>query len=322
MWGRDWRAGPLHSCACAFSGNYQGATAAFWERQFALLPEDSVVVDVGTGNGAIPLLAKSVASSKAIRLDIHGIDLADIDPVAAAGDGGGRYTGIRFHPRTSLTALPFADGSVDMVSGQFAIEYAPLDAAVAEVARVLGRRGRAAFVLHSRDSVIVSTTAEQLESCRLILDETDFYGGARALAGLLANARSPEQRQALAADARADSARRLLNQSAQAISDRAAMVATPDLLRSAITQVTDALRAAPAWGEARCRHYLQGCEAALRDERQRLLDLDAAALSRADAERLLQRFCQLGFADGALAPLEHAPGLLMGWTLCVQRRDD
>jgi hypothetical protein len=82
------------------------------------------------------------------------------------------------------------------------------------------------------------------------------------------------------------------------------------------------LRAAPVWGEARCREYLQSCEAALRDERQRLLDLDAAALTHADAERLLQRFRQLGFAHGSLARLEHAPGTLLGWTLCVERRDE
>jgi len=322
MWGRYWRAGPLHSCACAFRGNYQGATAAFWNQQFALLPERSLVVDVGTGNGAIPLLAKAVAEARGTSFAIHGVDLADIDPIAAIKDGERQFAGIRFHPRTSLTALPFDDGSVDMVSGQFAIEYAPLDAAVTEVARVLGARGRAAFVLHSRDSVILTTTAEQLESCRLILDDSDFFARARALAALLAAAKTPEQRQALIGNARADAARQLLNQAAQAIGERAANVTTPDLLQSAITQVTGTLRAASVWGEARCNEYLQSCEAALRDERQRLLDLDAAALSRVDAEHLLERFRRIGYQHCQLAQLEHAPGVLLGWTLCVERRDE
>ncbi len=147
-WTRLWRAGALHSCGCAFRDNYEGATADFWRGRFAALDDGARVVDLGTGNGAILLLAREVAAARGVRFALDGVDLADIDPAALPG-AEDRYAGIRFHPRTSMAALPFADRSVDLVCGQYALEYAPFAPAAAEIARVLAPGGRIAFVLRA-----------------------------------------------------------------------------------------------------------------------------------------------------------------------------
>lgn len=319
VWSRYWGSGILHSCACAFRGNYEGATARFWSEVFAGLDDASVVVDVGTGNGAIPLLARAAAGERGIAFDIHGVDLAAIDPPATAPSDPARYAGIRFHPRTSMTDLPWVTGAVDCLTGQYALEYAPRDAATAEVARVLAPGGRAAFVIHSRDSLILATTADQLASCRLLFEDSGFFEHAQALCGLLAAASTPEARRQLGANPKADAARRRFNRAAQRLSERVARAHTPDLLQVAMGAAGEALREAPGWGATRTAAFLARHEADLRDEWQRLRDLDAAALDGEGITALAQRFAELGLTRSQLGRIEHAPGRQLGWTLVVAR---
>ncbi len=315
VWSRYWGAGTLHSCACAFRGNYEGATAAFWSRQFAGLDDGARIVDVGTGNGAILLLARDAAVARSRGFRLHGVDLAAIDPPASVQDGLERYAGVIFHPRTSMTELPFESGSVDLLTGQYAFEYAPAEPASIEIARVLGSRGRAALVIHSRDSLILETTADQLQSCRLLFEDSGFFDHARALCRLLAAATTPQARQALSRNPKADAARRRFNRAAQALSDRVARARTPDLLQVAMGAVGEALREAHRWGPEQTDVFLARHAADLADERQRLLDLDAAALDADGIAALAERFRALGLASTTIGRVDHEPGRSLGWTL-------
>lgn len=315
-WTRYWRAGALHSCGCAYQGNYEGAVARFWDAQFARLPDDACIVDLGTGNGAIPLLASAAATRLGRHWDIHGVDLADIDPAAHAP---GRFAGIHFHPRTSATALPFADASVQLVTGQYAFEYLPRDAAVAELGRVLHADGGVALVLHARDSELLSTTAEQLEHCRLLFDETRLFEAVDALAGLLAEAATPEQRTRLAGDADAIRARERVNAAAASLSARIAEAATPDILQLALGHASDALQNAHRRGAAATHAYVAAAARDLSDERRRLLDLDAAALDRDGMQQLAASLAGIGLVHASIGVLDHERGVRLGWTLVAHR---
>lgn len=318
IWTRYWQAGVLHSCGCAFAGNYDGPIADFWRARFADLPAQAVLVDVGTGNGALPLLALDLAKGRDVAWQIHGIDLADIDP-AGPSAAGERYHGVQFHPRTSVTAMPFADASVDLVVGQYALEYTPIHAAVTEIARVTKRRSRAAFVLHSADSVVLAATGPQLENARLLFEESAFFQHARNLGAVLADAPTPQARQRLAADPRAQAARRRFNQAAARLSRRIAESEVPDLLQTALGQAADALQHAHLVGAKSTLQYLDEREQALRDEVLRLRDLAVAALNPQAAEALRQRFLQAGFSAAELGRIDHAPSRPMGWTLVAER---
>lgn len=318
IWTRYWQGGVLHSCGCAFAGNYEGAIADFWRARFAALPSPAVLVDVGTGNGALPLLARELARERSAAWQIHGVDLADIDPPARSDDRE-RYAGVQFHPRTSVTALPFADGSVDLVTGQYALEYTPIETAVAEIARVLDRGRTAAFVLHSADSVVLAAAPPQLDNARLLLEDSEFFHHARTLAAMLAAAPTPQARQRLAADPRAEAARRRFNRATTLLSQRIAESGIPDLLQTALGQTGAALQRAHLLGPQKTLAYLDSCEQALRDEALRLRDLVAAALDPQAAEALRRRFLKAGFNSAELGRLEHAPGQPMGWILVAQR---
>jgi ubiquinone/menaquinone biosynthesis C-methylase UbiE len=317
-WSRYWQAGALHSCGGAFGGNYEGATASFWRGQFERVPDGGRVVDLGTGNGAIPLLARQAATELGRRFDIHGVDAAAIDPAAALADGARAFAGIRFHAGTSATQLPFPDASVALACGQYALEYMPREAAVAEVARVIGRAGRAAFVLHSRDSALLETTAEQLAHCRLLFEDSVVFGRARLMGEVLAAATTPEQRRALADDPRAQSLRHELNEAAGMVVDRVETARTPALLQTALGAISATLQAAAQLGPEGVAEHLHRHERALRDEWDRLCDLDEAALDPAQAEALRARFVAAGYGATVLGHLDHAPGQRLGWTLVAE----
>src|SRR5690606_5536476 len=74
-WSRLWSTGVLHSCATGIHGNYDGAVLEFWQRQFDSLEDGSRLVDVGTGNGALLLLARQRATERGIQLSMHGVDI-------------------------------------------------------------------------------------------------------------------------------------------------------------------------------------------------------------------------------------------------------
>lgn len=324
VWTRYWRGGSLHSCGQAYAGNYAGTVAAFWQAQFALCPDNALILDVGTGNGAIPRLAFDHAERLGRTWRIHGADLAGIDPAAldptsAAGADAGRYAALQFHPGTSMAALPFDDGAVDLVTGQYALEYTDTAASVREFARVLASGGRAAFVLHDAGSVVLRATTPQIDDCTYLFLDARLYQRARELATYLARANTPALREQLAADAGAQRARAKVNESADALLARIETSPVPGLLQTALAHIGDAFAQAHVRGEAGTRQFLAWSEQALRDEEARLRHLRAAALDRAGIEALAATFAAQGFVDVGIGQLAHEADKAMGWTLVARR---
>ncbi|KAF1690832.1 class I SAM-dependent methyltransferase [Pseudoxanthomonas taiwanensis] len=309
-WSRLWQAGVLHSCATGIQGNYDGPIRAFWERQFDALGDGARVVDLGTGNGPLLLLARGRAQARGVALELHGVDTADIDPPRALADGARLFAGVRFHPRTSACALPFGDGTVDLVCSQFGFEYAPREAALAEMLRVAAPRGRIALVVHSDDSVIARVSAQQRQGCAF-LRASPVVERARALVPVLHRAARARHTGAPAPQGEAE--RLAFNRAAQALMDMIEALPEAQVLRSAATQIRNALEAAaqvPVQADA----MLARLHRHLADEDLRLRQQQDAQLSAADLEALAVRLRAHGYAVRH-APLEQRPGAKIGWAL-------
>lgn len=313
-WSRLWRSGVLHSCATGIPGNYDGAILAFWQARFIHLTDGDRVVDIGTGNGAVALLAKDSATRRGIGLDIHGVDIAAINPMATMSDGGTRYAGISFHPNTSVTHLPFGDGEIALVCSQYAFEYAPREAAIAEINRVIGLTGRAAFVLHSDESIIARVANQQLQGCEY-MERFDLFDRTRTLIRILARARTPAQRAALAHDRRAEAARAAFNASAQGLMEKISELDAADILRKAAQHVRNALELANR-SEYAALQSLDAAHSALQDEHVRLLQLRAAIVDTENLATICAGFRAAGHAV-THAALDQLDGVRMGWTMIV-----
>jgi SAM-dependent methyltransferase len=305
-WDRYWAQGLLHSCANAFSGNYQGPILERWQAWFEAAPAGGRVVDIGTGNGAIAAIAAAISRERGLDLEIHGVDLADIDPMRTVTDAEALLAGIRFHPRTSAAALPFADGSVNLVTGQYALEYTPVDEVLSELARILAPGGRAAFMLHHTASVVLETTRADLEHTDRVLARDGVLGCAdRMLAGF--------------GGAGAEPARLAFNRAATEVSAAIERTRFPDLLQSLLGHLGQILERVRQQPTEALRRQLAQLRHEVEANRARLMDLAGAALDGPAMQALTEAATAQGLDPAIPEVIRHDPQRLMGWWLTLQR---
>lgn len=154
-WTGYWRTGMLHSCPTSYTANYDGVIGEFWREAAQRLPAHGRIIDLATGNGAIPRL---LISHGRTDLDIDAVDAADVFNPASSADNH-----IRFHSGVQMEALPFPADRFDAVCSQFGLEYANHPEALEEVLRVLGPNGQIHWVMHHRDSVFTRVASQEKE---------------------------------------------------------------------------------------------------------------------------------------------------------------
>ena len=315
-WSRLWATGVLHSCATGIHGNYDGEVLAFWQGQFDLAGDGARILDVGTGNGALLLLARERATRRGIGLTLLGVDIADIEPGRAVAGGADRFAGIEFHPRTSVCALPFADGEIDLVCSQFGFEYAPRAAAIREIARVAGGTSQLALVLHRSDSIIARVSAPQREGLRLLGSECPIVPLARRMVPVLFEAARGRQQGRGHADPGHEAVRQSFNRAASALMDGIERLPQAQVLRNTAQQVRRALELAytsPAQADAMLARVGEG----LLDEEARLEQLERAMLSADGMRELSGQLSGIGYTV-QWSPLEQK-GERFAWALEATR---
>lgn len=114
-----------------------------WSSFFSTLPENARLLDLGTGGAAVLKLA--LASRPDLQLT--GVDYAETLP-----DLGKEATMLA---KTKLEQLPFHDESFEVITSQFALEYAHLPKTLAEIKRVLLPTGSFLFLCHHAEGIIV-----------------------------------------------------------------------------------------------------------------------------------------------------------------------
>lgn len=155
-WSRYWARETSGACLPGAPPAVQDALIGTWKRVFGGCSAGVRVLDLASGGGSVlKILLESTQTSVAI-----GIDAADVGPAAAAlGVRGG----------IDAKELPFADGSFDLVTSQFGIEYCGR-AAWAEAARVLVPGGHMVLICHHRDSAAVVHNGRRLAAMRAMAD--------------------------------------------------------------------------------------------------------------------------------------------------------
>ncbi|MCC7152863.1 MAG: class I SAM-dependent methyltransferase [Rubrivivax sp.] len=312
VWSRYWAQGALHSCATSYDGAYGGALAAFWRTQFVDLKPGQQVLDIATGNGALPQLLLQTMATTGFQCD--AIDRAAIVPTWAAALPPTLRERLRFHAQIAAEQLPFADSRFDLVISQYGIEYAELPQALRELLRVLRPDGRVALVLHHAAS----------RPALLARIELDHIGWLRAADGLLAaaadmvapvvEAATAEGRARLSRSADAEALRQRFNAAQVALRQRLeARHDGADVLQEAQDATARVLQLAGTRGEAAARLALQRFHLALSDQQARLTGLCEHALDEPQVQQVGASLRAAGRAVN-IAPLHEGPHL-MGWSL-------
>ncbi|RYZ74740.1 MAG: class I SAM-dependent methyltransferase [Lysobacteraceae bacterium] len=230
-WSTYWAAGALHSCAQSYQQNYKGAIAAFWRQRAAQLTAGSRILDLATGNGALPLLLWEEAGPGA-GLRIDAVDLAQVAP---GWHQAGLHPGISFHSGVAMEELPFSDATFDLVVSQYGLEYAHWPDALQEAVRVAKPGGSVAFVMHHADSVLVNVARGELKNQRLLLEPDGLLTVALEVIPFIAQARRNASGQLDNAEAR--QARQRYNLAMERVAVEIDMSAVPDLLIQARARV-------------------------------------------------------------------------------------
>lgn len=296
-WTRYWSSGVVSSLPEVYGDPADGPLAAVWRRELAALGGRACVLDLGCGNGAVALPAAETAAAREACWEIHGVDAAAIDPARTVS---GRYrelaAGVTFHPGTSMTSMPFADGYFDLVAGQFALEYGDTPEVLAEVRRVLRPAGRAVFIVHLQESAVVATARVELAQLEEVLAPGAVLDLARGVLAVSTGAATARDRSA-AWSAFAREVVRLdrIASCQEATWPIGTLRDVPAALRDALTVAVDEVggpadptRATP------CRRALMDLDATLRDRSARLAELQSVAPDRSGLERVLDTAGRMG----------------------------
>ncbi len=175
IWDTYWDSSLIHS----FGVNVHAPVTAVLERAWydvvRTVPEGASILDLGCGNGAVPLSLSRAASGLAIT----AIDEAAIDPANNVPEHAELFSTIRFMPRTGMEALPFPDAAFDMVTSQFGVEFSGHPAPVLkEAMRVLKPGGRLAMVVLPHASRAVVDARIALKQARHLLADSTLFASA------------------------------------------------------------------------------------------------------------------------------------------------
>ena len=169
------QSGALTSCPTTSLGTYDKGLVDGWNKFFEKISSGSCVLDIGTGNGPILLIAKRVNQESGRNFELHGADRAAIDPPRFVRGSAGQFDGIVFHPRCPTEKLNFESESFDVVTGQYALEYGAINKSVHEIARVMKPVACARFVVHHELSAVVDNARTAIKEANWIIKDLKVY---------------------------------------------------------------------------------------------------------------------------------------------------
>lgn len=285
VWTHHWSSGVLHSCAEHPDGRLGSGFVEFWRPLIQALPEETALLELGSGNGVLPW--SMVAWRRPLKLQIDAVDWADVRPPWLASLDADQRSRIRIHGGVRMEALPFPAASFDLVIGQYALEYGELAACAAEIRRVAKPGAEVALVCHHSDSRPVRLARTELSHMALLLEEpAGLLVCAQRLLPWVRMAQPPEGRARLASLPDANRDRTAFNDAQTRLSAAANGSDCPDVIEEARSVVDAALRAAADGQVESGQANIERWAAALRGAQLRLQELSACALDAEATQRL------------------------------------
>ena len=310
-WSSYWAGGALHSCIGSYAGNYVGAIGDFWQARFGGLRVGSRVLDLATGNGALPLfLQERTGAEGGVRID--AVDLAEVAPPWLQPS---RHPGITFHTGVAMEDLPFIDQSFDLVVSQFGLEYAQWPQALHEILRVGKPDGSVALVMHHADSVLVKVGKAELANQQLLLEADGLLNAVDAIVPWMARARSGAAD--LQNNAEALACRQRYNQAMNRLAEGIEASPAPDLLIESRAWAHGLVSGVSGMDPGQQLSLLADYREAMRAAALRTSEMVEHALDQTQISGLLDVFREHRPGhDAACQPISQEEGVL-GWGVVI-----
>jgi len=288
-WSKFWQDDNLSACT-ADDDTTDGTLLREWKSFFALLNNQASVLDMGTGNGALAAIAVAFAQREGFAFDIHGCDLAGIEPRTYVKSRVKDLVDITFHAETPMESLPFADEVFNAVCGQYALEYSDTTRSVPELMRVLRSGGQLQFLLHSTDGALHLRNKLQWQQAQILL-KSSLLPGTRKMLAAVVEGESVSNAATLEEGVQAITGlRKTMDQLAQALSKEADLT-LPENVFSAIRRLAPMRH---SYELPQLLSLVDDIEERLQAQSARLLAMLDATLDANALQRLSAQFVSLG----------------------------
>lgn len=310
-WDLYWHADRLESCVATQGHEAAQALRQVWCDWLSRLPDRTRLLDIGSGNGALSALAAEISQSATKDFDLHAIDAAAIDPHRFASSNAARLRQVTFLGGVLMQDMPFRDGFFDAAMAQYAIEYAPLDPSIREIARILRSGGPFRFLVHGAGSVLASRSRDELAGLEAI-SSSDILPLMKRYLPDLARALGEGVQTSTDTAAGLDT----LRQTSERLAGLAIAPAGRAIIGRFLKDAAQLFTRSPELGETGTREAIEGMALQVRAQSTRLHDLLAAARDEPGIEGMRARMAQCGLAiDACQRALVGATRVEIGWWL-------
>jgi ubiquinone/menaquinone biosynthesis C-methylase UbiE len=315
-WTQYWAADRVAACFEGPQSNYEATIRDQWEAFFRTLPSPCSVLDIGTGNGAVPVIARRIATQEGKDFSITGVDAAAIDPHRFVQHDAAALADITFLGGVSAASLPFEDGRFGAISSQFALEYMDREAVLSELCRVAATGARLKCIVHAENGTAAEAARVDLEHCDYLLNESRLFDKARRTMAFIVDL----ERSGAAVTATADAkARKLINGFETALGRlkrRRRERGKNPMLDNALEVVARCYQERASFSAEQLQDHMNTLQGEVTAHQARLQDLVGAACSSGEIQVLAEQICAAGFeAPRPSAVLRASGGGQLGWAL-------
>ena len=290
-WRHYWRENRLAACV-PDNPDSAAAIEAHWAGFFSQFPTGTCVLDIATGNGVLLVWGTRAARAAGRELVLTGIDLADIDPARFLPEHKEDLAAARFIGKAPAESLPFDDGSFDVVVSQYGLEYADLDPALTEAARVLAPGGQLHWLAHGSDSIVVAQGRAKLEDIGLLLGGNGPFAAMKTYMRARARSRGVSR------------ATRELTEALRRAEAHCAANPPAKLVHQLCGGILETANRFEKYHPADVERWLAENLKRLRGERQRTRDLLSACLSRRRLAQVEQALGEEPWSDAVISSLD------------------
>lgn len=308
-WDAYWK-GTASAAAYSAGGVNHPSILAFWDEYFRLSLADStsyICLDIASGSGAV--VERMRASPGASKCAISCLDVSA---------GAVQTLSARFPDVMGVVAdaakIPLKTASFDIVTSQFGIEYAHLDA-FKEAARVVAPGGRIGFMMHHKEGGIYRECSASLDAIQRLRKAQFIPGAIRMFEAGFAAVRGADR-------AAYDRAASHLNPAVRAVeailNDHGRHVAG-DTVMHLYNDVAKIHSRIQHYEPLEVLSWLKKMDSELETFAGRMSSMRDAAYDEATFVRLTDDFRSQGFAIDRANPLAASPGTLpLAWVLTAR----
>ena len=178
IWTEYWQGGRRGCLTDDAPASAQTHIADLWRNWFQRQSRETRILDLACGAGDVARIALAVGAEARLAFAIEGVDLAELDS-AIGTQASAHGSAMRLQGGIDISRLPFPDRSFDCAVSQFGIEYADVNAACRELARVLKPGGGGLLLLHDRESAISTAAAARLQAFASVIGEGGLFDRAK-----------------------------------------------------------------------------------------------------------------------------------------------